>query len=216
MLPFTLLAGISILNQRVDILMLGALTSASDVGIYNMAAQGAILVSFPLMACNAVLGPNIARLHTQNDHSRMQRLFTLSTLVISVAAAVAALVLVVGGGWFLANLFGEAFVDAYPALVILSIGQLFNAWVGSVGLFLSMTGNEKDTLKGLVSSAILSVVLNAILIPPFGIVGAAISMTLGSVTWNVILAILLYRRLGIFAGPIGGWLSKRKNAPGEP
>ena len=109
-----------------------------------------------------------------------------------------------------------AFVDAYPVLVILAISQLLNAWFGSVGLFLSMTGNEKDTLKGLISSAILSALFNAILIPPFGIVGAAISMALGSVTWNVILAILLYRRHGLIAGPIGSWLSKRSSAASAP
>lgn len=207
MWPFTLLAGISLFNQKTSIMMLGVLASAEDVGVYNVASQGAMLVSFPLVACNAVLAPNVARLYAQGDHQKLQRLITTSTLVISLAAAVAALVLLVAGRWLLAALFGEAFADAYPALSILAIGQLLNACAGSVVLFLSMTGHEKDTLKGMSVAALLNLILNALLIPSWDFVGAAVATAVSLVTWNILLGVLLYRRLGLIAGPFGGWLA---------
>jgi O-antigen/teichoic acid export membrane protein len=207
MLPFALIAGLGLLNQKTDIVMLGLLTSAENVGAYNIAYQGALLVSFPLIACNAVLAPNVARLHAQGDHARLQRLLTSATLVVSLAAAAAVLVLVVAGRWLIDGLFGEEFAAAYPALVILAVGQLVNAWAGSVGMFLSMTGHEKDTLKGLAAAALLNLVLNILLIPPFGMVGAAGATALSMVMWNIVLAVLLNRRLGLVAGPFGRWLS---------
>lgn len=209
LLPFTLLTGISLINQKIDVMMLGAFASASDVGVYHVAAQGALLVSFPLTACNAVLAPNVARLRALGDLRQMQRLMTMSTLAISCAAAIAALVLMLAGRWLLEGLFGEEFGRAYPALAILAAGQLFNACAGSVGLFLSMSGHEKDALKGLTAAAVLNFALNAALIPPFGIVGAAIATAISMVTWNVLLGMMLYRRLGLVAGPIGDWLARR-------
>jgi len=188
--------------------MLGVLTSASDVGVYNVAVQGALLVSFPLTACNAVLAPNVARLHAQGDHERMQRLLTSATLAVSLASAAAALVLILAGPWLLAGLFGETFTGGYPALAILAIGQLISAWAGSVGLFLSMTGHEKDTLKGMMVAALLNVALNAVLIPPFGTAGAATATAISLATWNVMLGVLLYRRLGLVAGPFGAWFAR--------
>ena len=207
LIPFTLLAGINLINQKTDILMLGVFTSASDVGVYNVALQGALLVSFPLTMCNAVLAPNIARLHAQGDHRRMQRLMTTSTLAISAASGTGALVLILFGRELLGGIFGPAFAVGYPALAILAVGQLVNAWAGSVGLFLSMTGHEKDTLKGITVAAILNVTLNAALIPPFGIVGAAIATAISLLIWNFLLVVLVYRRLGLVAGPAGRWLA---------
>ena len=60
--PFTMIAGINIINQKTDILMLGVMTTAEDVGLYNIAIQGSMLVTFALFAFNGVLAPNVARL----------------------------------------------------------------------------------------------------------------------------------------------------------
>jgi O-antigen/teichoic acid export membrane protein len=205
LLPFTLLAGIALFSQKMDVLLLGWMTSASDVGIYNVALQGALLVSFPLTISHAVLAPNVARLHAQGDLVRLQRLVTLSTLAIALAAAAGAAVLLLTGEWLLANLFGKAFAGGYTALLILTIGQLFSACAGAIGLFLTMTGHEKDTLRAVGLSAVLNLVLNLVLIPPYGIVGAAIATAVSQIVWNIVGGLLLYRRLGLVGGPFGRW-----------
>ena len=120
---------------------------------------------------------------------------------MSVFAGVTAVVLFAAGEWLLEQVFGGPYVQAYSALCILVIGQLINAVMGSVGLFLSMTGHEKETLRALAISAILNVVLNALLIPKFGIIGAASATAVSVVLWNVILGIQLYRRLNLVPGP---------------
>lgn len=204
LLPFTLLGGIELLNQRTDIGMLGVLTSAADVGVYNVATQGAALVAFPLVAVNAVLGPNVARLHAQGNSAQLQRLMTISTIATTALSGVAALVLFVWGRWLLDNIFGNPFAAGYGALAFLVVGQMVNAAMGSVGLFLSMTGNERDTLTAITFSATLNVLLNGLLIPYFGIAGAAAATAISTICWNVTMGIMVYRRLGIVPGPIYG------------
>jgi len=203
LLPFALLASVNLVVRNTDIFMLGVMTSANEVGIYNIAVQGSILVSFSLFALNSVLAPNIARLFAQGELGKLQRLATISTAVMTVVAALTGLPLLLAGEWLLKTIFGATYEVGYTALAILVLGQMTNATMGSVGLFLSMTGHEKDTLRGLTISAALNVVLNAALIPPFGINGAAIATVISILTWNIILGLLVYRRLGIVPGPFG-------------
>lgn len=212
LLPFTMLAGINVVTQNTDVLMLGAMTTAEDVGVYNVVAQGGMLVSFSLAAFNTVLSPNIARLHAQGAHDKMQRLLTLSTAGMTLVAALTALVLIVAGEWLLQQIFGGAFVRGYSALCILALAQLFNAAMGSVGLFLSMTGYEQETLRAISLSAVCNVILNALLIPEFGLAGAASATAISVVLWNVILGVQLYRRLALVPGPFV-FRSKSRKGP---
>ena len=93
-------------------------------------------------------------------------------------------------------LYGYKYVPAYAPLLILTIGQLINAGAGSVGNVLSMTGNQTDALKGHIISAFFNIILCFILIPRFGIIGAAISTATSLLLWNVILIAFLKRRSG--------------------
>ena len=52
-------------------------------------------------------------------------------------------------------------------------------------------------------AAVLNLVLNLLLIPAFGIVGAAVASAISLISWNLILAVLVYRRLGIHSTALG-------------
>ena len=108
------------------------------------------------------------------------------------------------------GLFGQEFVSGSPALIILSGAQLVNAAAGSVGLTLMMTGHERSTAYGLFVSAVVNVVLNAVLIPQFGVVGAAVATATSTILWNVLLIIEVYRKLGIDSTAFGAGLRWRR------
>jgi O-antigen/teichoic acid export membrane protein len=78
------------------------------------------------------------------------------------------------GDWFLA-LFGADFVndEGRMALTILTLGQLVHAGAGPVGLLLIMSGQRSVTAWVLTVAAAVNVVLNAVLIPTWGVTGAA-------------------------------------------
>ena len=196
------ISGLYVINSRADTLMLGAMKGAEAVGVYAVATRGAELITFPLMAINAALAPTIASLYAAGDMKRLQGVVTASARATMLVAFPVAVALIGRGRWLL-WLFGPAFAQGQGALGILSGGQLINVAMGSVGLLLIMTGHERDAALGVGISAIINVSLNAVLIPAWGLDGAAVATTSSLIIWNVVLAIWVYRRLGIHSTALG-------------
>jgi len=146
---------------------------------------------------NMAIAPTISQMYTKGEKERLQRMISKSILAVMVFALPVALVLILGGKWILPFVFGQEYVPAYLPLVILCMGQLLNACMGSVGLILNMAGLERITAKGVAIAAIINIVLNAVLIPFLGTIGAAIATSITLMIWNFLLFIWLYRETGI-------------------
>jgi len=202
-LPFLFIGGLNVVNGQTDIIMLGFFGTSADVGVYRVVCIGAGLVIFAMSAANVVLGPSIARLHAEGNRTRLQRVLTRSARMIVLYALPVALTLILFGGWLLAGIFGPDYAAGASALAILAAGQLLNAATGSVGVLLNMTGHERDAAKGAAAAAFLNVVLNAVLIPLWGIEGAALASAASLITWNILLAVLVRRRLGLHSTALG-------------
>lgn len=201
-IPFSLLAGIQVINNHIDIVVLGFFATSGEVGIYRIASVGATLVALPLVTANVALAPKIATLYASNDRVRMQHMMTASTRYMLVFSIPIAGCLMLFGSQMLAVIFGEGFADSTILLTILALGQLVNVGFGSVSLFLNMTGHEGDTVKVVGLAAIANVVLNLILIPIIGILGAALATAITIVFWNARLANLVFHRLRLQPGTV--------------
>ena len=198
-LPFMVLAGVNVVMQQIDLIMVGMLTTARDVGVYSVVSRIATLVPVGLLVINPVIAPQIARFHDAGDVASLQRLVTYAARASLLLALPFFVFLVLGGGWVLSTVYGHSFSYGNQALVILLIGQLFNAAMGSVGLILNMTGNAWYSASGLGFAAGTNIALNLALIPPYGIVGAAMATTVSLCMWNTLLAIGVYRRLNVIS-----------------
>jgi len=194
--PLLLLGSASLIMTHTDIIMLGAIKAPSDAGIYNIANSFARFVGFVLMAVNAALAPIVASKYAEKKFDDLQRLITRSTRLIVSFSLPVAVILVLFGSFFL-GIFGSDFKEGLSALRILCIGQLINTLVGSVALLLNMTGHERLSVKGVGIGAGLNIVLNFLLIPIWGVSGAAIATATSMIVWNVILAIYVKRKLSI-------------------
>jgi O-antigen/teichoic acid export membrane protein len=202
-LPFMWLGGLYLLNSRIDLIMIGSLKGAHDAGLYAIAARAAGLVPFIVTAANMTLQPRIARLYHAGDHALLQRMVTAAARRVLAASLPLALVLMVGAWWLLSYLYGAAFTPAARPLQILAAAQLVSLGFGSVGTILNMAGHERQSMKLLTLAVILNLVLNATLIPPFGIVGAAIATGASRVVAQMLLWVWLRRKLGIRSSAFG-------------
>ena len=209
-LPLALVTGMQLLNKQIDILMIGVFRTADDVGVYRIVVQGAVLVAFGLHAISLVVTPHFARLFALDDSVRLQRLATASARVMFFLALPVAGIFVVYGSHILSLVFGEEYARGYNALVILSVGQVGNAAFGAVLQLLNMTGNEKATVKTLAWVALLNIVLNLILIPFFGIIGAAAATSFTLLLWNWLLYRTLQTKTGLYSSVVGASLSPRE------
>ena len=186
-LPFMFLGLAQLINQQTDILMLGIMRPMADVGVYKAVVQGSTLVTFVLASVNMAQGPQIARLWTLGDMERLQRMITISTRIIAVATLLIASILCLWGKFFLSLLFGAEFAVGITALRILCMGQIVNGFAGSVGSILNMTGFAHKSLQAVLVSAVLNIFLNILLVPPYGIQGAAVATAVSLSAWNIFL-----------------------------
>lgn len=202
LLPLSFLAGAQVINTQTDIVMLGVFTTSQDVGIYRVAVQGAQLAVFSLAAINMTIAPYVSRLHASGDGVRLQRMATWSARIVFIVAVPVVSVFILFGGPILAFVFGSDYRDGHLALAILCAGQLVNAGMGSVGLLLNMTGHEWITAKGFAIAAIANIGLNVLLIPLWGMNGAATATAVTLATWNALLCWQVWRKLGVASTPI--------------
>ncbi|HYW75671.1 MAG TPA: flippase [Gammaproteobacteria bacterium] len=200
-LPFSMMAGLGIINAQTDILMLGLITTSHDVGIYRVAVAGAGLVPMFLMAVNNAIGPTLAKLNSEGDRGKLALIARLTALSGLVTGLIVLVIFSVWGASLIRNVYGGAYLVAWTPLMVLSLGQAINAGMGPVGLVLNMTGYEKDALFGLGAAALVNIALNAGLIPLMGTMGAATATAVSTVVWNVLMASRVKRRLGFI--PLG-------------
>ena len=193
-LPSVFIAGMSVVLDSTDRLMIGGLMGVEAAGIYNASTRTAMLVGFGLTAVNAMLGPMISSMHTQGDQAGLQRLLGLAAWGLLAWTGLGAALLLLGGPWILA-LFGPAFVQGYGALAIMVVAQMVNATCGSVGLLLMMTGHQRQVARVLAVAAGLNLVLNLALIPAWGMEGAALASGLSMAAWNLTMLVLVRKEL---------------------
>ena len=209
MLPFVFIGGMQILNKQMSVVLLGVLQNPEVVGLYRVAQRGAELVPFGLVAVNMVIAPTVSELFVKGEKARLQRLISKSAIMILAFALPVTLVLIIGGKWLIVLVFGPEYSFAYKPLVILCLGELINAGMGSVGIILNMAGLERVTARGLAISAVASVVLNVSLIPFFGVMGAAIASSSSMVIWNIFLLVCLYKETGLVSTVLPARLMRR-------
>jgi O-antigen/teichoic acid export membrane protein len=106
------------------------------------------------------------------------------------------------GGQHILRLFGPGFENAYPALLVLLIGGLGNAFTGSVAYFMTMTGRHIAALWTFIGALAVSATLNLLLIPHFSIGGAAIASSSATLFWNFVMLAYVRRNLGIDASAV--------------
>jgi len=200
--PFTLVSGMFVLNSRPSAIMLGMILGKDAVGAYSAALRGAEIVMFIIIPMNTVLLPTVAHLFASGEHDRLQRVVTAASRGVCAVSGVATIGLVLFGKWFL-WLFGKEFMVDWLTLSILCAGQFASTIAAFSANLLTMTGFERDAALGIAVSAVLNVVGNAVLIPLWGVPGAALATSLSLVGGNLYMAATMRRRTGIDATIIG-------------
>jgi O-antigen/teichoic acid export membrane protein len=180
----------------VTVWSLGRFATPVEVGLFNAAQRTALLVSFVLIATNAIAGPRFAELHRSGDRRGLADAVRVSSLLTAAIAVPACLPLLFAPAWVM-SVFGAEFSAGAAALVIVTLGQLVNVLTGSVGTLLVMSGNERDSRLNVTISAATCVALNLLLVPRIGLIGAAVAYASALALQNLLACVAVYRRLGI-------------------
>jgi O-antigen/teichoic acid export membrane protein len=206
-------SGLVVIAQ-IDVLLSGYYLGTASAGAYAVASRISRLVPFGLTAVNLAVSPMISRLWAEQRHAELQRLVTLAAAGILVTTLPVAVVCAVFADPIL-GLFGEEFSGARIALLVLVFGRTFGAFSGSTSLLLTMTGHQVLVAKVVGASAAVDLMLHVILVPRFGILGAATATSVTMVVWNAALVFFVFRRMRIDPTVLS-LLSRRNWRPESP
>ena len=196
-LPMFMSSSLFMIMSWTDIIMLGMFRTQEEVGIYNVAVRLSMITSFTLAAINSIAAPKFAELWGKKDLEGLKKVAQQSTKLIFWTSAPILVLYLLFPSFFM-GLFGEEFKEGALALMILTVGQFVNAGCGSVGYILNMTGKQLFVQNIIFLSMLINIILNWMLIPVYGMVGASISSTFSYILWNLIFLIYIRIKYGFW------------------
>jgi len=189
-IPLIVIGGSVVLLGRLDTLMVSALVSPTEAGIYLVALKVGTLIEMVMAAVNTIAAPLIAGFHARADYAGLERLLRTTTVgVFGIVLAVAAFVFFAGGD--LLGLFGQEFRQGQAALTVLIFGWVAASITAPVDLLGGMTGHQRETAGVMVAAIVLNAALNLVLIPRAGIAGAAWASVITMLVWRLVLSLYL-------------------------
>jgi O-antigen/teichoic acid export membrane protein len=192
--PMMMTASMGFVIGQTGVILLGMFGSAADVGYYAVAVKLATLTAFVLKAINSMAAPKFSELYHRGDMEELFYIARKSTKLIFWTTAPVLILLLTLGAPILNLFFGSEFSVAYPAMAILVLGQFVSSISGSTGHFMNMTGHEKILRNLMCISAVIHIGLTWLLVPRYGISGAACAATVCLVLWNVGALIFIRRK----------------------
>ena len=178
-----------VLSTQADLLVVGALLTKSDTGLYGAASQLATLVAFGASAVMVIAQPMIADLFARKEIDALRRV-SMQIIKLTLLASLPVFLVVVVFGRNLLHLYGQPFMEAYPVLVVLAIAQLIAAVVGMLlGYLFTMTSHQHLATRIIGFSAALNIALTLYLTPRYGIIGTASATAIATLSRSVALAL---------------------------
>ena len=189
--PMALSAISYFLMQSTDVLFISAYDTFESVAYYSIAVKLATVTALALISVNIVIAPKIASIYNDKNFSQLKLILKKATR-INVVISLPIIILLLFFSEYVLSTFGSNYILAKNALWILLIAQFFNSITGPSALYLNMTGRQKKLNGILVISLLINVVLNIILVPDFGMLGAAISTTTSFVISKTLASALVF------------------------
>ncbi|HEY4064244.1 MAG TPA: oligosaccharide flippase family protein [Puia sp.] len=189
-----------LLSIRMDILLLGTMSSAVNVGHYNVAIRFADILAYPIAIMNLSLPALLAK--HRHDNGGMPTPASMYTIAKSVTlqCLLLGLLFLPAGNWIL-SWYGKGFTSALPVVGLFFLSGLITAATGSIDIFLIMNGQEKKVIYCRIVTILLMPLLAVFLIPRWGMIGAAVLSLAGNLVYNVLLEWFFYKRYGMFIHP---------------
>jgi len=178
-----LLMGVSsrLIMNRMDILMLGPLSSLLEVGYFGTAFRITYLMTFPQVILMQIITPLLAESIAAHKEKAMWRHFRIAALFSLITVIPVSAVLSIFSVQIVDVIFGAEYAPAAPALALLAISQAFAALtIPCAGLLIA---SGRGNIFGLINlvAVLANIGLNLLLIPAFGATGAALA-SMGATT----------------------------------
>ena len=196
--PMLISGSLSFFLGLIDIIILGIFKTSAEVGIYSVAIKLSSIVVLSLLTINTIAAPKFAEFWVKGDKKGLLKIARQSTKIVFWVSFPILLLMVIFSNYIL-GFFGQGFRMGEIALIMLTLGQFINAISGSVGYILEMTGFQIFTQNIMIASVIINIILNLLLVPKYGIDGAAFASMITLIFWNLTMGAKV-------SNILGGWI----------
>ncbi|WP_448585347.1 glycosyltransferase [Thermaurantiacus sp.] len=174
-LPFMLLSFIHLLTEWLPLALLTMWVSAADAGAFRAAAQIVLLSGMVVATGEIFVNPQFAGDFRAGRVDLAWQRYRRASLFMALAAGPILLLALLAPGFLMRSLFGAEFAVAAPALAILALGQVVNVVTGPVGGLVAMAGREHRLLVIGLLALLLLAGIALLLVPSWGLTGAAVA-----------------------------------------
>ena len=185
----------------IDTLMLTFFTTLAQVGVYNVVYPTVLMLTVVGKAVNNVIFPMSSELWAKGLKDKLKAGMMMIQRVILVVLIPLALVLLIFPKLIITLLFGAPYASGYFAMQILALGVIF-ASMGTVYYsVLKGIGKPLEVTKIVGIGAVFNIVMNLILIPIWGIEGAALTTTLSYLLMLILASFKLKKFVSVPLNP---------------
>lgn len=170
---------------RLDILLLGSRVDVAQLGIYSLAVS---LVELSLVATSASSQVAVQVQVRGEPHSHADFTAAVSR-TNGVLAGVLMILLVAAGPWAITLIFGESYAGTTGPVVALAPGVVALSMMRPIAVFVTRLNRPYVVSSALIIGLVANIGLNLMMIPWWGIVGAAVASSLvyiGLLVWAAV------------------------------
>ncbi len=199
-LPLLTIAILDLVIMWSSTIFLGLFNTNAEIGIYQAAYRTSTITKYTLTSIGVIAAPSFAELVHRGDLNRLAGL-THKVTAVMVISTLPVIWAIFQFADEILSLFGNNFTIGTTALLILTCGQIVNVLTGPVNHLLVMGGYGRDLRNVIFFAAIAIILLNAVLIPVYGIKGAALASSAALAIENLGALIMVRIRLGFWTTP---------------
>jgi O-antigen/teichoic acid export membrane protein len=179
-------------NYRLDQWLLGAISGPRELGLYSVAVAWAEALWYLPTALAYVQRPDLVRATAEEARRRAAAVFRAAAVVTGAAA----LAMIVAAPFLCVTIFGSDFRGSIDDLRVLVAGAFGMMTLKLFGNALVARGRPVLQSVAIGAGFACTVVLDIVLIPPLGGLGAALASTLAYTAAGIVVAAIFLRALG--------------------
>lgn len=186
-----------ILMESSDAILLGYFHSTEEVAAFRAVLLVAALNQGVSFTFALLYTPMLARLYARSARAEMRDFYWRSTLWVTVLSFPVFLLTFSFASATTSGVVGEQYADSAPIMALLALGYFFHCSLGFNGLTLRVFGKLRFTVAVDVAAAAANVLVNLLLIPRWGAIGAAVGTSGTMVLHNLFKQYGLWRYTGV-------------------
>lgn len=190
-LPFWVSDLINTFRGHFQTILLGSLTTVTSAGIFAVVNKVNLLGHMSYRSIQTSSQPIIAELQSNGEWEQVGRLYkTISRWALTLNIPLILIMMLFPKQ--LLGMFGSSFTEGSSALMILALAELAIVITGMSGPIIDMTGHNKLKMVNSVTQVIISLGMNILLIPRWGLLGAALAALISIAFINFLRMIEVY------------------------